>query len=280
MDAPNIPLIVMFVLAGTFNVVFPLVLGWWIIRKRHTSWKLFGVGVVTFICSQIFHLPVVAGLNVLFNSEAMPSIDPSFAPFFNAIVLGLLAGLFEETARWVGYKLLKERGNSLGAALTLGAGHGGIEAIAIGAIVLFTLVSMLSLQAIDSGSLALPADQMEAVQQQLQVYFSAPWYMPLAGAVERISAVALHISLSILVWLSFARRNALWFWGAILYHALVDGLTVVAVSFGMSIWILEGLLIITSFAMLMLIYRLARQVDQQRKPAPAALVGEVPVMED
>ena len=277
MDASSIPLIVMFVLAGTFNVVFPLILGLWIIRKRQTSWKLFGVGVLTFICSQIFHLPVVAGLNVLFKSPAAPSIDPSFAPFFNAIVLGMLAGLFEETARWVGYKLLKERGNSLDAALTLGAGHGGIEAIAIGAVVLFTLVSMLSLRAIDSSTLALPADQMEAVRQQLQVYFSTPWYMPLAGAAERISTVALHISLSILVWLSFARRNALWFWGAILYHALVDGLTVVAVSFGMSIWILEGLLIVTSFTMLLLIYRFARQVEQQRKAA--ALDGAAHILE-
>lgn len=257
-------LIAMFILAGTFNVVFPFILGWWLIRRQRTSWKLFGVGVLTFIGSQILHMPVVAGLNILFNSEQMPAINPSFAPFFNAIVLGLLAGIFEETARWVGFKVLKERGNSFGAALTLGAGHGGIEAIAIGAVVLFTLVSMLSLRAMEASSLGLPQDQLSLALGQMQAYFSTPWHLPLAGAVERIGAVALHISLSIMVWLSFARNKPLWFWGAILYHAFVDGMTVIAVSFGMPVWGLEGLLIVVSFTVLYWMIRTGKRVEAQR----------------
>lgn len=128
----NVFLIIMFLIAGTFNVVFPLILGWWIIKKKETNWKLFGVGVLTFIGSQIFHLPVVNGLTKAFSTGLLPSVGVTFAPFFNAIVLGLLAGIFEETARWIGYKLLKKKGDSFGASLTLGAGHGGIEAIIIG----------------------------------------------------------------------------------------------------------------------------------------------------
>ncbi len=263
-ESPTL-LIATFVLAGTFNVVFPILLGWYIIRKRRTSWKLFGIGILTFIGSQVFHIPLLAALTNGFKNGSLPAISASFAPYFNAILLGLLAGLFEETARWVGYKLLKQKGNSLGAALTLGAGHGGIEAITIGVVVLFTLVSMLSLRSIDSSSLPLAADQLAAAQQQMQTYFATPWHLPLAGAVERISALALHISLSIMVWLSFAARKALWFWGAVLYHAEVDGLTVLAVSFGMATWTLEGLLVLVSFVMLYLIYRIASRVERQRQ---------------
>ena len=82
-----------FILAGTFNVIFPFVLGWWIIKKKRTNWKLFGVGVLTFVGSQIFHIPLVNGLTRAFSSGLLPHVSPGFAPFFNAIVLGLLAGI-------------------------------------------------------------------------------------------------------------------------------------------------------------------------------------------
>jgi len=272
-------LIVMFVLAGLFNVIFPIVLGWWIIRKYKTNWKLFGVGVLTFIGSQIFHLPVVNGLTSAFKSGALPQIDPNFAPFFNAIVLGLLAGLFEETARWVGFKILKKKGDSLGAALTLGAGHGGIEAIIIGGVVLFSLISMLSLRSAGVESLPLSADQMKATLQQVQTYFATPWHLPLAGAVERISAVALHITLSIMVWLSFTKRKALWFWGAVLYHAVVDGLTVLAASFGMGTWLLEASFIVVAFCGLYLVWRAGKKAEMERNTLESnsnALIEELP----
>jgi uncharacterized membrane protein YhfC len=257
-------LIATFVIAGTFNVIFPFVLGWWIIRKKQTSWKLFGVGVLTFIGSQIFHIPLVNGLTSAFTSGALPHVDAAVAPYFNAVVLGLLAGIFEETARWIGFKLLKKKGDSLGAALTLGAGHGGIEAISIGFIVLINLVAMLGLRSMDTATLPLSADQIQLAQQQAQGYFATPWPLPLAGAVERIGAVSLHITLSIMVWLAISFRKPLWFWGAILYHALIDGLVVLAVSFGLGTWLIEFVFVVVSFAVLYFVLRFAKQKDQQR----------------
>ena len=75
-------LIVMFIIAGIFNVVFPFLLGWWIIRKKHTSWKLLGVGVLTFIGSQILHIPFLNILTAAFKSGALPHISPAFVPYF------------------------------------------------------------------------------------------------------------------------------------------------------------------------------------------------------
>lgn len=261
----NSPLLIAtFILAGTFNVVFPIFLGWYIIRKRRTSWKLFGIGILTFIGSQVLHIPLLSVLTTGFKNGSLPAISPAFAPYFNAILLGLLAGLFEESARWVGFKLLKKQGASMGAALTLGAGHGGIEAIITGLTVLVTLVSMLSLQAVGTANLPVSADQLQLAQQQMQTYFSTPWHLPLAGAVERVSALALHLTLSLMVWLSFARRKPLWFWGAVLYHAVVDGLTVLVMSFGMQVWTLEAMVMAISFSGLVLIYRISSQVEQKR----------------
>lgn len=261
----NVFLIIMFLIAGTFNVVFPLILGWWIIKKKETNWKLFGVGVLTFIGSQIFHLPVVNGLTKAFSTGLLPSVGVTFAPFFNAIVLGLLAGIFEETARWIGYKLLKKKGDSFGASLTLGAGHGGIEAIIIGGSVLLSLVSMIALKSSDAALLALPADQAALAQQQVQSFWATPWHMPLAGAVERVAALALHIALSVMVWISISFRKPLWFWLAVLYHAVVDGLAVLAMSFGLQAWLIEAGLIIISFSMLYLIIKTAKKMDHARQ---------------
>jgi len=261
----NVALIVTFLLAGTFNVVFPIILGWWIIKRKGTNWKLFGVGVITFIGSQIFHLPVVSGLTKAFSSGLLPHVDPGFAPFFNAIVLGLLAGIFEETARWIGYKLLKGKGDSFGAALTLGAGHGGVEAIIIGASVLATLVSMLSLMGSDAALSALSPNQAALARQQVAAYWATPWHLPLAGAVERIAALGLHITLSVMVWLAISFRKPLWFWLAILYHAVVDGLAVLAVSFGLHPWLIEAGLVVLSFSMLFVILKTAKKMEQERK---------------
>lgn len=260
----NVLLMITFLLAGTFNVVFPLILGWWIIKKKETNWKLFGVGVLTFIGSQIFHLPVVNGLTRAFSTGLLPSVGVLFAPYFNAIVLGLLAGIFEETARWIGYKLLKKKGDSFGGALTLGAGHGGIEAIIIGGSVLLSLVSMIALKSSDAALLALPADQAALAQQQMQSFWATPWYMPLAGAIERVSALGLHIALSVMVWISISFRKPIWFWLAVLYHAVVDGLAVIGMSFGVNVWIIEAGLVLISFSMLYLIIKTAKRMDTAR----------------
>ncbi|MBW6473120.1 MAG: YhfC family intramembrane metalloprotease, partial [Anaerolineaceae bacterium] len=173
-------------------------------------------------------------------------------------------GIFEETARWVGYKLLKKKGDSFAAALTLGAGHGGIEAIIIGASVLASLVSMLALQNSSEALSALSPNQAALAQQQMQAYWATPWHMPLAGAVERIAALGLHIGLSVMVWLAISFRKPLWFWLAVLYHAVVDGLAVLAISFGLHPWWIEAGLMLISFGMLYVIIKTARRMDQER----------------
>ncbi|PKO12270.1 MAG: hypothetical protein CVU39_24810 [Chloroflexi bacterium HGW-Chloroflexi-10] len=279
MSEVNGVLIASFVIAGAFNVIFPFILGWWIIRKKHTSWKLIGVGVLTFIGSQIVHLPLVSGLTWAFSSGLLPHLDPAVAPYFNAVVLGLLAGLCEETARWIGYKVLKKKGDSFGSALTLGVGHGGVEAVIIGALVLLGLVSNLTLNAMfaSGANPGIPAEQLEATKQALTAYFANPWHLPLVGAVERIGAVSLHISLSIMVWLAISARKPLWFWGAVLYHAAVDGLVVLAGSFGMNMWLLEVIFIIVSFAGLFLMLRAGKQWEAQRLVSEEELPVEAPL---
>jgi uncharacterized membrane protein YhfC len=82
--------------------------------------------------------------------------------------------------------------------------------------------------------------------------------------VERISALGLHISLSVMVWLAISFRKPIWFWLAVLYHAVIDGLAVLAMSFGVHVWLIEAGLLLISFGMLYLILRTAKRMDQER----------------
>ena len=69
-------------------------------------------------------------------------------------------------------------------------------------------------------------DQVAELQSVLDAYWNMEWYMSLLGALERLSAICIHLGATILVLQAFRRRNVLWYLLAILYHTAVDALAV------------------------------------------------------
>lgn len=80
-----------------------------------------------FLASQAIRLPLLQGLTHLFASGALPAPDPAHTTAFNIAVLAFSAGLFEETARDFAYRKVIPEARSWTAAVTFGAGHGGVE---------------------------------------------------------------------------------------------------------------------------------------------------------
>ena len=240
-----------FILTVLIQIGVPLGLGFWLARRaanagvftRKAAWGIFGVGVLTFIGSQVVHIPLLAGLTALFKLPGMWQPSAAFAPWFNAIMLGLLAGLCEEPARWIGFKLLRAKARPHLAALLAGAGHGGIESIFIGLMVLVNFVTMLAVQAAINSGASLPAN-LELLKAQAGLFWDTPWHHVLAGGVERLAAITLHISLSVLVWrgVTAARGGGWWLAGAILLHSLVDMLAVASSQIWQwPVWSIEAL---------------------------------------
>ena len=59
--------------------------------------------------------------------------------------------------------------------------------------------------------------------------------------MERIGAVALHISLSVLVWFAVKNKKRFWLFPlAIVLHALVDAVAVIMSRFVSNIWLIEA----------------------------------------
>jgi len=148
-----------------------------------------------------------------------------------AVYGGLMAGLFEETGRFVAFStVLKKRQNKDVNALMYGAGHGGFEAIMmvgvtyLGNLVFAVLINANQTAILTAGQPAEVVRQIETVLRQL--IENPAWTYPLA-LCERIFAIAVHIGLSVLVWFAAKKSDQRYLYPvAILLHAATDAIVV------------------------------------------------------
>jgi len=235
-------------------IIMPFILGGWIARTRGASWRLFGMGAVTFVASQVLHIP----FNWLVQRSGVLPADTSVLSnlLILATFLGLSSGVFEEVARYMTYRFWAKDARTWGRSLMLGAGHGGIEAIIVGVL---GAVNVAGLYFISQGQLLqnLSATEASLVEQQIQAVLSTPWYGVLLGALERIFAICFHLSASLLVMQVFVRRQLFWLLLAILWHALTNFIAVVAVS-QWGPYVTEALLGVVALVSLGIIFWLRR----------------------
>jgi len=121
----------------------------------------------------------------------------------------LTAGIFEELARFFAFRSLL-KGRELRDGFMYGAGHGGIESIALAGINVLTI----GLTMLFSPS-QIPAAQLSAI-------WAMPLWLPLVGLYERIMAMAIQLSLSVVVLLSFLEDDKRYLVVAIVLHFLVN----------------------------------------------------------
>lgn len=257
-----------------FMLLMPILLGIWIHRRWGPSWRLYFIGVATFIGSQVFHIPF--NWLVLNKLKLLPT---DTAVLVNLIVvavfLGLSAGVFEEVARYLAYRFWAKDARSWSQGMMMGAGHGGVEAILLGVIGWLNFVILLGLSQGAFQEL-IPAEQMGLVSEQIEAMFGIPWYMALLGAVERAFALCLHLAFSVMVLQVFVRKNILWLVAAIGWHALVDATAVFAISTWDAL-ITELLIGILALASIGIIYKLytPNPVEPELEPLPE--VGQVTI---
>ena len=215
-------IIVTSIIAVLGMVFLPFVLGFWLTRKFNLPWRLWIAGAATFILSQVGHIPALVGLTALFTNGVLPSPPAAWTTAFNAVTLGLMAGIFEETARYVLFKFSLKNARTWNEGVLVGAGHGGIEAIFLGIGGILTIVNMIVMRNLDASMLGLSADQAALAKQQVDAFWASPAYIGLLGLIERFFAVCLHVALSVMVLYSVAYKKPIWFWTALLWHAAVD----------------------------------------------------------
>ena len=234
---------------------------------KRQPWRLFFIGAVTFIASQVLHIP----FNAVVLRSGLLSTDTTVwsSLIIYAVFLGLSAGVFEETARYLTYRFWAKDARSWSRGLMLGAGHGGSEAILVGALAAVNFVALLAAVNNETAMNALPADQRSLVTSALAQIMDAPTGTLLLGAVERVFAITAHLAMSLLVLQVFLRRNIAWLFASIGFHTLLNMVAVIAAS-RLSPFATEGIIGLFALLALVIIFRL-RTPEPEPAPEPEAL---------
>ena len=190
-------------------------------KKYKASLKIFFIGMLSFFISvQILEAPIHSYF-LSINKTTSEFLLGS--PIAYMLYGGLMAGIFEETARLVSFKyLIKDRNNI--NAITYGIGHGGIEAILIGAM--SSLNAIIYSVLINKGgfeflmkSASVSNEIINATHDQ---FVNTSSYIWLITGSERIIAMLIHISLSVLVCYAIKEKKYIYYGIAIIIHAIID----------------------------------------------------------
>lgn len=224
-------------------------------KKYNASLKAFFIGMlVFFIAVQILEAPIH---NYFLSINTSTSEFLLSNPIAYMLYGGLMAGIFEETARLIAFKyLIKDRNDITGIAY--GVGHGGIEAILIGgisslnAIVYSVLINNGGFQSLMEGALV----SKEVISQTYNQFVNSSPFFWLMPGVERIIAMSIQISLSILVFYAVKERKYIYYFVAIVCHALIDfPAALYQVKVISNIYIVEAITLILAIGLCVLAFR-------------------------
>ena len=261
-------------LNGLLMIGMPIGLAFYLTRKFKQGWRLFWTGAATFLFSQVLHIPFNALVSPVFNQFGFIALPVMVQTLISAIFLGVSAGVFEELSRYGMYRWIAKDARSWGRGLLAGAGHGGAEAIILGVLALYAYIQYVSLRYADLAAI-LSNGQLDAARAQITAYWSAPWYLSMLGALERLFAIPVQLACSLLVLQTFTRKQFWWVGLAILFHTLVDGVSVIAISVKIPALGIEGIIGIFAMVSVAIIYALrSREPMEEKIPHQPVTVPE------
>ncbi|SDN27503.1 Uncharacterized membrane protein YhfC [Fictibacillus solisalsi] len=231
-------------------------------RRKQAPWKPVLIGILIFILfSQVLEKFLhVYVLNT--NTQAAELMKNSYLYAFYG---GLAAGIFEEFGRYVGFCFLLKKYREWKDGIAYGIGHGGIEAILIGAFAAFQNILMANL--INSGGFerlaGAPGQDPNILMGIKDQLVNTSSYMFLLGGFERIAAFVLQIALSIIVLYAVKSKKPLYLLYAILIHAAIDFVAVLSKSLEWSVWIPEGMLLVIALLSIVFIKKSKSWFDQR-----------------
>lgn len=242
------------------------VVGFLLVRKRGFKIGLpFLAGIVAFVVSQIvLRIPI---LQLLATQAWYLSFAQNIIPY--GLFLGLTAGIFEEVARFIACALLKKH-RRYEDGIAFGLGHGGIEAVLlVGISLLYSIFIIFMYNNGQLAALGLPAAQEAATVANLEALTPGTALM---GGVERILAMGMHISFSIVIFTGFMRGKK---WRylilAILAHAAVDAAVVIIPAYvSMSVYAIEGLVLVMTALLCLWAWKLKTYFTAAQEPQAQA----------
>ena len=239
------------------GIILPLGLAiFWIARKNEKITTVLIGAAIWFLFSQILE----AIPNMLLLSPIIPGHKAVIGNKVIAVLLAaLFAGLFEESGRLFAFKkLLKDRNNKE-TAVSYGIGHGGFEAAYI--LVMAGITNLVYIFYIKSGQLTEMIERFKSTGTDTSTLEAIPGKLAelnigdiFLSVGERVSAVILHIALSILVFYAVRKFKIILYFLAIGIHT---GFDIIAGLYQLKViplWACELLIAVSAVATMVIIY--------------------------
>ena len=203
---------------GIICIFGPIVLA--IIWKRRTGAKIYDalLGAATFVL--FVYLFEGACHSFVLGGKNGAAITGN--PWLYAAYGGIMAGLFEETGRFLTFRFFLKKENHKSTGVMYGIGHGGIEAILIAGLSMISNIAVCAMINNGMSEVLISSDPTGTVAAAITALQTTPWYVFLVSAVERAAALTLHISLSVMVFAAVRQGRAGQYFLAIFFHFVVD----------------------------------------------------------
>ncbi len=204
--------------------------------KKKLSFIPVLLGAAAFTVSQIIlRIPIMQVL----GTQSWYQQFASYSPVLYIILIGgLSAGLFEESARYIGGRILREK-RSYQDAVSFGLGHGICEVlILVGANSVAVLIYAVM---INTGNFELVLEPLPQETQELLLSQMASITAEalLAGVLERVFAVTFHVFATVLIFKGINEHKIRNYFYAIGAHTLLNSMTVLVLQLSGNIWLCE-----------------------------------------
>ncbi len=256
-------------------MILPIVL--LVIWKIKTHEKMLPVivGAVTWLLFAIILKLAPAYVLIYGDNPVAKTISGNI--WYTMMIAGVLAGVFEETGRFLAFKFVLKKYEHRRSSLSYGIGHGGFESVYIG-FQIFTFAAMgiminsgMGDQLTNGADEAMMSTMLSQLTQQSQLTIGEC----LLGVFERIPAIVTQISFSVLVFAAVRERKYVWLYPlAILLHALVDFSSVFYSAGLLPLWAFELMLALIAVVLAFFAARIyGRLAVEQASPVSENSIG-------
>lgn len=231
METINISVMIACLICVIITTLVPLIVSIIMLVRKKWNVKPFFIGVLAFFISQIvLRIPL---LNILSN------VSKEFTTFYSSIlgtilIGGLSAGLFEETARLIGAKIVsKKDALTFKDSLSFGFGHALCEVVLLVGLTQFSnLIVYFMINAGNFHDIMISNGIKESqYAQYLQQYTSVQAIDYVYSLIERCSSVMFHVMNTILVFYGVKSKKYWFYLLAILLHTIFNSIAVLIGSY-------------------------------------------------
>jgi uncharacterized membrane protein YhfC len=232
----------------------PIVLAILLYKKEKVSVASFLIGVLCFTVTQLFiRIPLLQLLQLTdwYKNLVHSSI------FLATLLLAFSAGVFEEVGRFLSFRYILKNELEWKNGVAFGIGHGGIESIFLGGFANVNNIAVsliINSGAFDNMAKQLPAETADMIKEQLTSIAPATF---LAGGLERVFTLFIHIGLSLLVLYGVRNKKYIYLLFSILIHTLIN-LVLPLISQFLGIWGTEALIALIAIIFLVLTLKARR----------------------